>query len=198
MGGPVMTVIKLRRPGWSRRSVLHTVQRIANEIAKDNGGKIPDVFLIDAAIKRELMRDPELLDLDRAAMDQRKYWERVNNSTINSRKGSSSLFIPSLFVPVGKRVKGRMKDLDPITEVAAWLEKDQQVMDNFNNTMNWRQGRKLKIIEEANRNRDCKTWGALETKLRGWAPTPTDDELFPDADGAPAADDDDEAATASI
>jgi hypothetical protein len=183
MGAALMPVI---RPAFTRRSILYTVQRIANEISADHAGKVPDVFHIDARIKAELMKDPNLLDLDKAARFIRKFWERANNETIN-RKLGGSLFVPGAYVPVGKRIKGQMKNLDPIADLAAWLQKDKEAQDNFNNTINWRQERKLKIIDEASRHRDCKTWGDLESKLRGWAPSPADEQIF----GADADEDDD-------
>lgn len=178
-----MPAIKLKRPSFARRSILYTVQRIANQIAKENGGKIPDVFLIDSALKRELMDDPELLDLDKAARLFRQHWEAANNETINGRIGGN-VFVPGAYVPVGKRIKGQMKNLDPITDVAAWLQKDEDAKNNFLNTINWRQGEKLRVIDEATRNPDCRTWGDLESKLRGWKPSAADEIIFPDEGAA--------------
>lgn len=186
-----MSVSPIRRPRYTRRSILYTVQRIANEIAKANGGKVPDVFQIDARLKQELIADPDLLDLDKACRDMRKHWERANNIAVNSRAGGI-LYVPGAYVSVGKRMRGQMVTLDPITDAAAWMQQDDEASRNFNATMDRRKRYQLQIIQEGTINRDCKTLGELETKLRGWTPTPDDDAVFRDGED----DGDDDAAAA--
>lgn len=171
-----MPIVEMRRPRYSRRSILFTVQRIANEISKENGGKVPDVFFIDAS---EMEEHPDLLDLDKFVRDMRKHWERANNIAINKKEGGN-LFVPGAYVTLGKRMRGQMKNLDPITDAAAWMQQDDEARRNFTTTMDRRQRYQLQIIEEANRHRDCKTLGDLEMKLRGWVPSPFDETIFPD------------------
>jgi hypothetical protein len=71
-----------------------------------------------------------------------------------------------------------MRDLDPITDTALWLQLTRDVQAKFNDTMNDRVNKQLRLLDEGNANRDCPTWGALETKLRGYRPSPADLETF--------------------
>jgi hypothetical protein len=59
-------------------------------------------------------------------------------------------------------------------------KKDAAKKRSFDATMGRRKRYQLQIIQEGTINRECKTLGELETKLRGWTPTPDDDAVFRD------------------
>jgi hypothetical protein len=153
------------------------VQQIANDLADEHGGKIPDVSLLDIRIKQRLDEEPDLIDRDRYSLDCRKFWERANNQVISAKAGPN-LFVPGAYVTLGKRAKGRMRSLNPVTDVAAWLDKDSDSKANFNRTIDRRIGYCQQILAEASVHPDCRTLGELESKLRGYVPSPLDDTIF--------------------
>lgn len=175
----------LRRPRYSRGSVLQWVQFNANVIAKSNAGKIPDIFLLDAKLRQELDQHPEILDLDRYVRDCRKFWERQNNRVLG--RDTATLFIPGAYVALGKRMRARMVQLKLPADIVLWLEKDAQIREDFNNRMDVRHDYQLQRIADAAANPDCKELGDLEMKKYGFVPKPTDDDPF----GAGDTEDDD-------
>lgn len=187
-----MATVHARRPSFARRSILQLVNNVAQEIANEHGGKIPDVFLIDAKLKQRFLADPELLDIDRHVSQCRKYFFAQTNARLNaSMRMTGSLFVPGFLVPLGKRQTARMRDMDPITDTAAWLQITRAAQDQFNQTMDARVEKQLRLIEEGNTNRDCNTWGELESKLRGYRPSPEDLNPFAsESRDAPEPDDD--------
>jgi hypothetical protein len=186
------SVKTLRRPQFSRRSVLYWVQSIANKIADEHGGKIADEILIKAQLKKAILENPERIDLDSYCNQTYKFWKRTSNGTVNARgRVDGILFVPGAFVSLGKRQSGRMRDLDPITDVTAWLNNDEEARKKFEESMDRRRSYQLKVIEEAVRNRDCPTLGDLEAKLRGYRPSADDASPFPE-DAEDVADDADD------
>jgi len=170
-----MTVTTIRRPRYARRTLLQWVQNAANALANENHGKVPDIFLIDARLRRDLDANPDMLDRDKFVRDVRRHWERASNKLLSDRaKAGGTLFVPGAYVALGKRVRGRMTDLDPITDGAAWMQQDQEAVKGFMETMNKRRAYQLQIIDEGNRHRECNTLGELETKLRGFVPSSSD------------------------
>lgn len=171
-----------RLPHFSLRSVIYLVQNIANGLADENGGKVPDHFLIEARLKQSLLENPERIDLDRYCRQIRKHWTKVSNHKINEqgRLTGGNLFVPGAFVTLGERQSGRMRDLDPITDITAWFNKDQEAREKFEKTMNDRRAYQLRMLDEGNRNRDCASLGELETKLRGYQPSAADLAPFTD------------------
>lgn len=188
MGSPAPKV--LRPPQFSRRSTIYLVQNIANQLANENGGKIPDHILIEARLKQAIIEDPDRLNIDRYCRSLRRHWTKVSNHKINEqgRLSGGNLFVPGAFIALGERQSARMRDLDPITDVTAWLNKDEEARGRFVKTMDDRRAYQLRLIDEANQNRDCASLGELETKLRGYQSSPGDLTPFDDPDDEEAGD----------
>lgn len=170
-----MTIIPIRRPRYTRGSILQLVQQVANEIAAENHGKVPNVFLMDIRLKEAFATHPDLVNLDMLARHCRHFWERANNKIISA---GANIFVPGAYVTLGKGIRGRMDSLDPIAEVTLWMNKDTEITENFLKTMGRRRAYQLERIAEGTLHPDCKSLGALEGKLHGYAPKPDDDMPF--------------------
>jgi hypothetical protein len=99
-----MSVSPIRRPTYSRRSVLQWVNNAARSIATDNDGRIADVFLLDAKLRAALDNNPELLDKDKYVRDCRKFWERSNHVVLTQHPSGLVQYVPGAFITLGGRV----------------------------------------------------------------------------------------------
>ena len=76
-------------------------------------------------------------------------------------------------------------------DIVAWMGVEDEAQKNFERAMARKRSYKLQVIAEWNINPDCGTLGDLESTLRGYKPSPADDNLF---DTAVPDDDEDDAA----
>jgi hypothetical protein len=160
---------------FTRRSILLTIDQIANEIAKENDGRIEDVFAIEVRLRRELERRPELLDLDKMARDLRKFWEEAHHKVLSHASG---VFVPGVFVTVAPKLRVKMRKLKLPHDVAAWGETATEARDNYLRVFEQQDAYRAARMVEYAEHGDCAYLGDLEAKLHGYLPSPKDDDVL--------------------
>lgn len=176
-------VTAIRRPRYSRNTVLQRVNTVARAIAEENDGRVPDVFSIDVRLRQLYENNPELILLDKIARDDRRFWERANNNAV--LRNPAGIWVPGAFISVGKRarvVMVKMKMLD----LFAWAQKDAEAEEGFMAGQRRKAAYRAERIAEWRDNPDCSYLADLETKLHGYSPSEDDETGHFDDEDEPA------------
>ena len=169
-----MVVRAFRRPSFTRRSAILWVNSIARDIANENGGRVPDIFQIQARIKHGLETDPNRIDLDKLSAAIFKQWDKANHEAIGGLEGK--IFVPGAFVAVVRRERVIMRQMRLPADIALWGETERKARESFETVMDRRASYRQERLRASAAHRDCNYLGELEQRCFGFEPKADDDE----------------------
>ena len=177
--------IELPRFAW--KDIFRLINRLAAEIEKKHGGRIPHESLLDIAIANAFREDPDRMDLAKYARHCRQRFDRANRKVI-VRPDGGVLFVPGSLITPKAHERVRMRLMEPV-DLIAWGETEATARANILRVFDGRVAYRAERLREAALRPDLRNLGDIEQAFHGYVPSKGDDN--PDL-GNPRTDDDDE------